>query len=360
MTSARVGALRAAVPGLILAAFLAFLARALSEAVAEGLGNLPKFPVSPVLCAVLIGMLWRNVLGMPGWAEEGLKVSMTTVLRIGIALVGLKLTLSGAGAIAATALPVVIVCIGAALVAGFLLARAFGITPRLGALLAVGTAVCGATAVIAVSPVIRARNEETAFAITCVVLFGCTAMLCYPLLAALLFHSSSLHAGVFLGTAIHDTSQVIGAALIYSQQMHAPDALAAASVTKLLRNLSIALLIPAAAWWARRFDRADGVTAETAPQVRLVPFFVIAFMVLIVARTVGDLTVPGAFWTELMHWAQTASELCLICGMAAVGLSVSLPQMWKIGWRPLVAGMLLALLAGACSLSLTFALFHAS
>jgi uncharacterized integral membrane protein (TIGR00698 family) len=358
MIFTRGAALRLAVPGLILAAVLAFIAKATAEAVSEGLAGLPKLPISPVLCAVLIGMLWRNALGVPRWAEEGLTVAMTTVLRIGIALVGLKLTLSGAEAIAATALPVVVVCIAVALSTAFLLTRLFGIPPRLGALLAVGTAVCGCTAVIAVSPVIRARNAETAFAITCVVLFGCIAMLCYPLLAAVLFQSSPLHAGVFLGTAIHDTSQVIGSALIYSQQMNAPDALAAASVTKLLRNLSIAVLIPAAAWWGRRLDQTEGVAPEIAPQVRLMPFFVVAFMLFILVRTVGDLTFPGDSWTQLMKVAQTLSEMFLICGMAAVGLSVSLPQMWNIGWRPLLAGLMLALIVGSCSLSLTLLLLH--
>src|SRR5213075_2257656 len=102
MTMTRGEALRLAVPGLILAAVLAFLAKALSEALSEGLSGLPKLPISPVLCAVLMGMLWGNLLGVPQWAGEGLNVSMKGVLRIGIALVGLRLTLGGAGAIAAT------------------------------------------------------------------------------------------------------------------------------------------------------------------------------------------------------------------------------------------------------------------
>jgi len=357
MTTIRGGAPQLAVPGLILAAVLAFLAKALSEALSEGLAGLPRLPISPVLCAILMGMLWGNLLGVPRWAGEGLNVAMRGVLRTGIALVGLRLTLAGAEAIAATALPVVALCIAVALLVGLTMARAFGVSRRLGILLAVGTAVCGCTAVIALAPVIRAKNVETAFAITCVVLFGCIAMLCYPLLAAVFFAASPLHAGVFLGTAIHDTSQVIGAALIYSQQMNAPDVLAAASVTKLLRNLSIAVLIPAAAWWARKEAPAEESMAQRESAL---PFFVIAFMGFIVLRTVGDTMLPDmARWDNAVHAGQTFSELCLICGMAAVGLSVSLPQMWNVGVRPLLAGMLLALIVGACSLGLTLGIFHA-
>src|ERR671911_268812 len=288
MTLTRGVALRFAVPGLILAAVLAFLSKATAEALSEGLAGLPKLPVSPVLCAVLIGMLWRNIMGVPPWAQTGLGIAMRGVLRMGIALVGLRLTLAGATTIATTALPVVVGCIGVALVAGMALARAFGISKRL---------------------------------------------------------------GVFLGTAIHDTSQVIGSALIYSQQMNVPEALAAASVTKLLRNLSIALLIPAAVWWSRGLEQDTVQPTEPMPRAGVLPFFVVAFIAFIITRTVGDsLFLATSQWPALIHAAQTFSELCLICGMAAVGLSVSIPQMWNVGWRPLLTGMLIALLVGACSL----------
>src|SRR5262249_54513743 len=141
---------------------------------------------------------------------------------------------------------------------------------------------------------IKARHAETAFAVTCVVLFGCAAMLCYPWVAGRFFAASPLHAGIFLGTAIHDTSQVIGAALMYSQQAQAPAALAAASVAKLLRNLSIAVLVPLAAWLARRHEARAGAEAHAeahqglAPHAQLVPMFVLAFLGFIVVRTVGD------------------------------------------------------------------------
>src|SRR5215472_11635020 len=277
--------LRQAAPGIAVAVALALLARAIADALAHGAAGLPRLPLSPVMCAVVLGMLWRNTLGVPGWATGGLRWAMHQLLRTGIALVGLRLTLAGASSIALTALPVALTCLSVALLAGLGLARLFGVGPRLGALLAIGTAVCGCTAVVAMSPVIRARHAETAFAITCVVLFGCLAMLIYPWVAGHFFAASPVRAGVFLGTAIHDTSQVMGAALIYSQQSGAPAALAAASVAKLLRNLSIAVLVPLAAWRARRHGAGDGDEhlaeprhAGLAPHARLVPMFVLAFL----------------------------------------------------------------------------------
>jgi uncharacterized integral membrane protein (TIGR00698 family) len=359
---------RRAAPGLALALALATLARGMAQALALGIGGFPKFPLSPVMCAVLLGMLWRNSIGVPGWASRGLDWTMHRLLRVGIALVGLRLTLAGATVIAVTAVPVALSCLTVALLAGVGIARALAVPRRLGLLLAIGTAVCGCTAVVAVSPVIRARHAETAFAVTCVVLFGCIAMLCYPWVAGHFLAASPVHAGIFLGTAIHDTSQVIGAALIYSQQANAPTALAAASVAKLLRNLSIAVLLPAAAWLVQRHERQTGAApqddAETAPtsgtRPPLVPLFVLAFIGFIVLRTVGDALYGAAapLWPVLVNTGYTASDLFLTCGMTAVGLSVSFTDMWRIGWRPLAAGFVVATLVGCCSLLLTCALTH--
>ena len=362
-------ALRAAAPGLALAIALAAFARGMAASLAQGIGGLPKFPLSPVMCAVLLGMLWRNTLGVPLWATRGLNWAMHRLLRIGIALVGLRLTLAGASAIAVTALPVAVSCLLVALGAGVAISRLLAVPRRLGLLLAIGTAVCGCTAVVAISPVIRARHAETAFAVTCVVLFGCIAMLLYPWVAGHFFAAAPVYAGIFLGTAIHDTSQVIGAALIYSQQAAAPAALAAASVAKLLRNLSIAVLIPLAAWLTQRHEAAQrldrGASAAGGAPVPpaaapLVPLFVLAFIGFIVVRTAGDALAAahGALWPALVNTGYTASDLFLTCGMTAVGLSVSFTDMWRIGWRPLAAGLIVATLVGGCSLLLTCALLH--
>lgn len=357
-------ALRQGLPGVFIAIALAAVARGMAHTLALGVGGLPKIPLSPVMCAVLLGMLWRNSIGVPAWASSGLNWAMYRLLRVGIALIGLRLTLGGATAIAATALPVALSCLTVALIAGIGIARLLAVPRRLGLLLAIGTAVCGCTAVVAMAPLIRARHAETAFAVTCVVLFGCIAMLFYPWVAGHFLAASPVHAGIFLGTAIHDTSQVIGAALIYSQQAAAPAALAAASVAKLLRNLSIAVLLPVAAWLAQRREARAGAPAPAAAaggtRAPRVPLFVLAFIGFIVVRTAGDTLWHGstALWQALVNTGYTASDLFLACGMTAVGLSVSFTDMWRIGWRPLAAGLVVATLVGACSLLLTLAMLH--
>lgn len=355
-------ATRRVVPGVAVAIALALLARLVADSVSHGTIGLPPISISPVLFAVLIGMLWRNTIGVPRWTSEGLQWAMHSLLRTGIALVGLRLTLSGAGSIAATALPIALACLATGLVGGALVSKLFAVPRRLGVLLAIGTAVCGCTAVVAVAPVIRSRGAETAFAVTCVVLFGCLGMLFYPWLAGAFFADSPVHAGVFLGTAIHDTSQVVGSALIYSQAAHAPDALAAASVAKLLRNLSLALIIPLAGAWSRRQEltaeqgAADPIHARRPP---LIPLFVVGFIACLVLRTLGDhLSGSSALWHALVDTGEAASDILLVCGMTALGLSVSFGEMWRIGWRPLAAGWLVAFMVGACSLGLNLLEHH--
>jgi len=345
------------VPGVAVAIVLALLARLIADSVSHGTIGLPPISLSPVLFAVLIGMLWRNTVGVPSWTTEGLQWAMHSLLRTGIALVGLRLTLSGAGSIAITALPISLACLATGLAGGALVSKLFAVPRRLGVLLAIGTAVCGCTAVVAVSPVIRSRGAETAFAVTCVVLFGCLGMLFYPWLAGAFFADSPVHAGVFLGTAIHDTSQVVGSALIYSQAAHAPDALAAASVAKLLRNLSLAVIIPLAGAWSRRQEQMEEQGVSDSAAVRrppLSPLFVAVCIACLVLRTLGD-HVSGSrssLWHALVNTGETASDVLLVCGMTALGLSVSFGEMWRIGWRPLAAGWLVAFLVGTCSLGL--------
>ena len=160
---------------------------------------------------------------------------------------------------------------------------------------------------------------------------------------------------------------------MYSQQAHQPEALAAASVAKLLRNLSIAVLIPVAAWLTQRHDAQARNAAAGPPEegggspaaglsghVRLVPLFVLGFLGCIVARTAGDAIMPAGseLWQALIRTGYTASDLFLTCGMTAVGLSVSFTDMWRIGWRPLAAGFTIATLAGGCSLLLSCGLLH--
>src|ERR1044071_1105394 len=169
--------------GVVLAVALAAVALFASWAVKDWLNPSGPSPVSPVLCAVLLGVIWRNTIGVNAGFVPGLQWITNNLLRIGIALVGLKLSLSGLASTAGMALPVVIACISVAIGVSVLVGRFFGLSKPLRLLLAAGTSVCGCTAICAMTPVVRARAVDSGLAVTCVVVLGCTGMLLYPWIA---------------------------------------------------------------------------------------------------------------------------------------------------------------------------------
>jgi uncharacterized membrane protein YadS len=179
-------------------------------------------------------------------------------------------------------------------------------------------------------------------------------MLLYPWLAHSVFGTATNAAGVFLGTSIHDTSQVMGASLIYAQQFDASDAVPVAGLTKLLRNLSLLVLVPLFAMWAGNESKSDAKVKRS----QVLPAFLIFFVLLAVARTAGDASIQGTAlapaWSQLISVGLGASELFLVCGMTAVGLTVSLADLRGVGSRALAAGLAVAASVCACSLGLTY------
>jgi uncharacterized integral membrane protein (TIGR00698 family) len=363
MPLANASSWRIVAPGVALTIALAVAASFGSNELKSLLMDGKASPVSPVLLGILFGILWRHFFGLGAAAQQGVQWTLGTILRIGIALVGLRLTLQGLADVGPTAIVIVAACITTALLVSKLIGRWLGLSPVMQGLLAVGSAVCGCTAIVAASPAIRARPAETGAALTCVVLIGSLGMLLYPWLAAFVFDQHTLPVGIFLGSAIHDTSQVIGASLIYAQQFSSPEVVGFASATKLFRNLSIIILVPLMAWSARK--RTDSAPTEhsTMRSESMIPAFVIWFVVFVIARTLGDQLVASdahaqQLWLQGISASLLVSDLFLVCGMTAVGLSVSLSQMYQVGFRPICAALIIAIATGACSLGLTYALLH--
>lgn len=361
MTS-KLGAWRSAAPGVVLSGALALIAAFAASEVSSALAKGGASPLSPVLLGVVCGIVWRHFFGIGAGAEQGVQWILRTLLKVGIALIGLRLTLRGISDVGVLALPIVAACIMTALLVSHVVGRMLGLSAGLSQLLAVGSAVCGCTAIMATAPAIRARPLETSTALACVVLIGSVGMLLLPWLAASVFQSQALPVGVFLGSAIHDTSQVIGAALIAAQQFGSPDVVAVASATKLLRNLSIAILVPALAWLSR--PRSSSAVEPGVPLQReqLIPEFILWFIVLVMVRALGDQVFGGnvatePVWLQTMAAAQKLSEVFMLWAMTAVGLSVSLSQIRDAGLRPICAALIVALAVAGCSLGLTYALF---
>ena len=354
-------------PGIALAFLLAWAGYALSD-VFGGLMKYPRdrSPLSPITVAVLLGLIIRNTVGVPKAYEAGLRLCLKTVLRLGIVILGLTLSVKAIGHDVIAGLPVIIGCITVALLLVTFVNRALGLPRRLGTLIAVGTSICGVSAIVATAPVIDAEEDETAYAVGCITIFGLLALITYPFLAHQIF-GTQVQAGTFLGTAIHDTSQVAGAGLAYAQQYNAELAMKTAITVKLVRNLCMSLLIPLMAilyhrGQAKALRQSSGqATGKTAHQRwhQVIPLFVVAFVLMACIRSLGDSGgdkalgfIPSARWKLVDKEARFFAPWLLATALGAVGLGTGLAKLRGLGLKPFSVGFAAALSVGAVSVGL--------
>ncbi len=338
-------------PGIGIAIGLATIGSAGSAAIGSYVFEGAASPVSPILIAILGGLLVRNTIGVPAIYELGLELCLKRILRVGVALLGIRLSLLAAGATGLVAVPIALATIGTALLLVTWLSRVVGLPKRLGMLIAVGTAICGNTAIVATGPVIGADEDEVSYAVACITLFGLFALIVHPFIAFELFAGDGHLAGLFLGSAIHDTAQVAGAGLLYAQQFGDTSALESATVTKLVRNLFMIGVIPLMA--AVYHEPSEGKDEVAKPSLRqLVPFFVFGFIAMAFVRTLGDVGErPFGFldpdvWALVIKSTSTVSTFCLTIAMATVGLGTNLRRLQMLGLKPLAVGLGAALIVG--------------
>jgi uncharacterized integral membrane protein (TIGR00698 family) len=322
-------------------------------------------PLSGVPVAIVLGLLLRNLLPLPASISPGLKFATATILRAGIVLVGIRLSFFDVVKLGIAGLPVVLAAIGTGLVFVTWFNRKLGLPPRLGTLIAAGTSICGVTAIVSVAPAIEADEREVAYAVANVVAFGLFGMLTYPYLAHALLPTSET-IGLFLGTAVHDTSQVVGAALTYKQVYGDDVVLRVATVTKLTRNIFLAGVIPLLTWMhvksQARLTGSGGIAAVSVTS--LIPGFVIGFLAMAVVRSIGDWTLGSGgaafgMW-DATAWASItkqlgdywASQILLGTAMAAVGLNTNFAVFKGVGLKPFAVGMAGALVVGIVGMTM--------
>jgi uncharacterized integral membrane protein (TIGR00698 family) len=344
------GAARRLAPGVLLAAAVVAAASWLADRggaawmAARGTGG--KSPIPAATVAVILGILLANTLGTPRAAREGIVFCVKVLLRWGIVCVGIRLSLGEVVAQGAAAAAAVVLVVAAALAVAPAVARALGLSARLGLLAAASTAICGVTAALAVAPVVEAEEKETAYTVANVTLYGLLGMLLYPWAAHALLGGDPGAAGLLLGTAIHDTSQVAGAALSYRDLFGDEAAMKAALVAKLARNSLLVAVVPCVAWLHLRGGGAGGTRP---PLSRLFPLFVLGFVAMALARTAGDaLLGEAAGWRSAVDGIAGAGTAALLpAAMAGVGLTTDLRDLRGLGLRPLWLGASVAVLVGA-------------
>jgi uncharacterized integral membrane protein (TIGR00698 family) len=347
-------------PGLLVSVLLAWLSIWLSDWIGETLLGFDKTPISAVMLAILLGLIIGAIVPMPKLLQPGLSFSVKKVLRLGIILLGIRLTFFDVFRLGAYGVPIVLLCIAGALIVTTRINSWLKLPARLGTLIAVGTSICGVSAIVATGPAIDAKDEEVAYAVAVITLFGLSATIVYPYLAHAIFAAKALQAGLFLGTSVHDTSQVVGAAKVYADVFSAPQALDVATVTKLVRNVFMAAVIPLMTFYTARRARDHGeFSGAKTGFLKLLPLFVLGFLAMAVIRSIGDAGINAggtAFglwdrfaWDSVIGLVKSWAESLMVVALAGVGLSTNFRTFRGLGIKPFLAGLGAALVVGIVS-----------
>ena len=319
----------ALLPGIALAAAV--------TAVAFALRQLPVLAaVSPLLLAILVGMLVRNLFGTPSRADAGLAACLRRPLRLGIVLLGLQLTLLQVLSVRASGLAILVFAVGGTYLFTVAAGRLLGVDAGLAKLIGAGTAICGASAIVAANTVVRDRDGGVPYALAVVTLYGTIAMFSYPL--ALQALGLSAHGyGLWVGASVHEVAQVVAAGFAGGQE-----AGHFATVAKLTRVLMLAPMVLLIGAGLRRSAGAAARPTARPP----VPWFVFGFLAMVAIASTGLVPAPARAPLAL------ATQVILAIALAAVGLETDLRRIAARGWRPLLLGGLATAFIAACTLAL--------
>jgi uncharacterized integral membrane protein (TIGR00698 family) len=342
---------RRLLPGLLLAGTLAGAAMALSQ-----WSWLQSNGVSTLTLAMVLGMVFGNTVyplqaaGVASNSEPGVNLAKQTVLRLGVALYGLRLTIQDIAhvGVAGVAIDALVLTSTFAL-ATFVGTRWLGLDRKTAMLIGVGSSICGAAAVMAAEPVVRARAEQVTVAVATVVVFGTLAIFLYPVLFHLnqdwqIVPGGAKGFGIYIGSTLHEVAQVVAAAASVGAQ-----AADTAVIAKMVRVMMLApFLIALSAWLSWDASRSAGEWPNGSPAHRgrkvplAVPWFAFGFIGIVLLNSL--LTLPAG-----VRGAATGLDSVLLAmAMAALGLATPLSSIRKAGIRPLLLalGLFVWLIAG--------------
>ena len=277
---------------------------------------------SPMILATVIGMALHNIVGTPAWAKPGVKFSLRRVLRLGIILLGLQLMASQVAQVGLTGVAIIAATLIATLVFTKWLGRVIGVDAKLAELIGAGTSICGASAVIATNTVTRGSDEDVAYAVACVTVFGSFSMLLYPLLPGLLHLSPGAY-GLWAGASIHEIAQVVAAA--FQDGARSGEL---GTVSKLTRVMMLAPVVITLGLVAmRRASPTAGQSANAAPPM---PWFVLGFVAMVIVNSLVAIpAVPKG-------WIVAGTTFMLSMALAAMGIETDFRKLKAEGVKPLL------------------------
>ena len=314
-------------PGLALTAIIAGVAFALR--LIPGVATL-----SPMILAVLLGVVLHNSVGAPVAAREGVAFSLRAVLRFSIILLGLQITAGQAAELGVGGLATIATALLGTLAFTILMGRALGVPRGLALLIGVGASICGASAVLAAKAATAGDDEDAAYAVACVTVFGTLAMFAYPL-AQNFLHLSPRAYGLWAGSSIHEIAQAVAAAF-----QGGGDAGQLGTIAKLTRVAMMAPVVIALG----EMTELLGLAGEGERHRPPFPWFLIGFLALAALNSL--VAIPH----EIKAPIGVGATFLLSMAMAAMGLHTDLRHIRSRGLRPLALGLLASLFICGASL----------
>jgi uncharacterized integral membrane protein (TIGR00698 family) len=294
---------------------------------------------SPMILSMVIGIAFHNMVGTAAWAKAGVTFSLRRLLRFAIILLGLQLTASQVIEIGGRGLGIIAATLLATFAFTVWMGRLLGVEPKLAQLIAAGTSICGASAVIATNTVTDAHDEDVAYAVACVTVFGSVAMFTYPLLPGLL-HLDPHAFGLWAGASIHEIAQVVAVAFQDGQKAGEFGTIAKLSRVMLLAPMVIAIGLMSAREKQRKLN------AGTSPARPPMPWFVLGFVALMGLNSL--VTIPA----DTKACIVAATTFLLSVSLAAMGLETNIGKLAAKGLRPALLGAIAFLFIAGFSLTL--------
>lgn len=296
-----------------------------------------KFPIigGPVF-GILLGMILA-LLKRPAKLDKGIKFTSKYILQYSIILLGFEMNLFNVIKVGGQSLLVMLFTLTASFITAYFVGKAMKIDSNTTTLIGVGTSICGGSAIAATAPVIRAKDEDVAQAISTIFLFNIIAVFIFPPLGHMLGLSDTGF-GMWAGTAINDTSSVVAAGASWSSGAGNNTALAFATIVKLTRTLMIVpITLVLAIYTARKISRAQALGSDDADNnfsfVKVFPWFVLGFVLTAILNTF--LPIPASVSETLV----AIGKFMIIMAMTAIGLNTNLKKLLTNGLKPICLGL---------------------
>ncbi len=344
--------LNKSISGVILIVFIYLLAIFLKQPL-EYVFNLKLLPLS--LLSLILGIFFFNIFTFTSNIVEGREFIKKNILQLAIVLLGIKISLTDLWRVSIESIFVIIITILSIFLTYYLIKKIWPTQKDLSKLLAIGTSICGVTAIMTSSTILKSKDQDVAVAVLIVVLWGSIAVLTYPFFVELFF-LTDLAKGIFLGVSIHDTSQVLAAAMVHNDLYPNQKTLEIATITKIIRNLFLLALIPILIIFNTISKKNKNKTQSVLIKIiNSIPLFIIGFILFVIFRSIMDLYFfDNEKWIQLLAVIEKLISILFGLALTALGASINLRKIFNQGYVAILIGMTFSFVS---LVSVTFLIF---